>query len=139
MAKPLGPKSLLIREAIQAHPDKGNTELAELIGSSDARREDKIKVTANDVAQQRQAMKKAGAAVPVRATSGGAKKGGAKGGRRRAGAQAVTGPAAQPRPTAAPAASPVDLIDKAFALAEECGGLEQLKKLVDRLTEAQGR
>jgi hypothetical protein len=30
-------------------------------------------------------------------------------------------------------ASPIDLIDKTFALAEECGGIEQLKRLVNRL------
>jgi len=33
----------------------------------------------------------------------------------------------------------VDLIDKAFALAHECGGIEQLKRLVDRLAGMQGR
>jgi hypothetical protein len=31
------------------------------------------------------------------------------------------------------AASPVDLIDKTFAPAVECGGFEQIKKLVNRL------
>ena len=43
MSKPLGPKSLLIRDAIKAHPHMGNTELAELINSSDARKDDKIR------------------------------------------------------------------------------------------------
>jgi hypothetical protein len=39
-----------------------------------------------------------------------------------------------PKPGSKPAgASPVDLIDKAFALAQECGGIDQLKRLVDRL------
>ena len=37
---------------------------------------------------------------------------------------------------AAPSASPVDLIDKAFTLAQECGGFEQVKRLVDRLAGA---
>ena len=38
------------------------------------------------------------------------------------------------RSVPAPAvASPIDLIDKTFALAEECGGIEQLKRLVNRL------
>ena len=31
MAKPLGPKSMLIREAIKAHPKLGNKELAEML------------------------------------------------------------------------------------------------------------
>jgi hypothetical protein len=61
MAKPLGPKSRLIREALGTHPDTGNTELAELINDADERMDDKIKVTAQDVAAQRQAMKKPGA------------------------------------------------------------------------------
>lgn len=65
MAKPLGPKTILIREAIAAHPDKGNTDLAEMINSSDARKEDKIKVTAQEVASQKQAMKKS-AAMPAK-------------------------------------------------------------------------
>lgn len=142
MAKPLGPKSLLIREAIRAHADLGNTELAELINSSDARKEDKIKVTANDVAQQRQAMKKAGETVPTPTRGGGMKKGGARGGRRRAAAQASAAPAGLPQSAGAavaPSASPLDLIDKAFALADECGGFEQLKRLVDRLAQVQGK
>src|SRR5260221_210515 len=68
MAKPLGPKSRLIREALGTHPDKGNTELAELINDADDRMDDKIKVTAQDVAAQRQAMKKPGAlTVPAAA------------------------------------------------------------------------
>jgi hypothetical protein len=33
----------------------------------------------------------------------------------------------------------VDLIDKAFALAQECGGIDQLKRLVDRLAGMRGR
>jgi peptide subunit release factor RF-3 len=41
MAKPLGPKSLLIRQAIIAHPDKGNTELAEMLMDSADRLDDK--------------------------------------------------------------------------------------------------
>jgi hypothetical protein len=38
---------------------------------------------------------------------------------------------------AAPSASPVDLIDKALDLAQQCGGLAALKKLVDRLADMQ--
>jgi hypothetical protein len=73
----LAVSTLLIREAIKSDSDKGNTGLAELINGSDARKEDKIKVTANDVAQQRQAIKKAGTAVPAPTRGGRGKKGGA--------------------------------------------------------------
>jgi hypothetical protein len=123
MAKPLGPKSLLIRKAIGEHPDKGNTELAEMLNDAEERMDDKIKVTAQDVATQRQAMKKAGTAPPA------AKPGRKKPGRKPA--SAATPATTQPGPPAA--ASPVDLIDKTLDLAQQCGGLAALKKLVDRL------
>jgi hypothetical protein len=42
----------------------------EMINASDARREDKIKVSAQDVAMQRQAMKKAVAAAALAAAEG---------------------------------------------------------------------
>ena len=138
MAKPLGPKSLLIRDAIKAHPNMGNTELAEMINSSDARREDKISVKPGDIAQQKQAMKKAGE-LPKAGTGTGGKKGRGKGDRCAAGQQAASAPAAPPR-AAAPAASsanPVDLIDKALDLAQQCGGVAALKRLVDRLADMQ--
>jgi hypothetical protein len=121
MAKPLGAKSRLIREAIAAHPKTGNTDLAKLIMSGDARTEDGIKVSANDVAQQRIQMKKAGGEP--------AKKPGRKPGR--------TPPVAVPAVTAAaPAvkkAGPADLIARLFALADECGGMAELKQMVDLL------
>jgi hypothetical protein len=128
MAKPLGPKSLLIRDAVNAHPDMGNTELAEMINASPARKEDKISVKPGDIAQQKQAMKKAGvlpAAAP--AAKPARKKPGRKPGRKPA-------PAAPRVPSAA---SPVDLIDKALDLAQQCGGVAALKKLVDRLADMQ--
>jgi hypothetical protein len=58
MAKPLGAKSILIREAIKANPKKGNKEIAELLNDAPERKDDKIKVSVADVAQQKQAMKK---------------------------------------------------------------------------------
>ena len=138
MSKPLGPKSLLIRDAIKAHPNKGNKEIAELINDSHDRMDDKIKVTPQDIAQQKQAMKKAGgeAAAPTPAAKpapAGQTKG--KGGRPR---KAAT-PAAAPAPRAAVAsASPVDLIDKTLDLAQQAGGVAALKRLVDRLADMQG-
>jgi hypothetical protein len=140
MAKPLGPKSLLIRQAITASPDLGNTALAAQINGSDARSKDKIKVTANDVAQQRQAMKKAGAAL----ASAAAARPGAIPPRRKPGSKPRGKPAAAPgqiaaRTAPAPATvGPVELIDRVFALADTCGGLEQLSRLVVRLVQARG-
>src|SRR4051794_28897026 len=61
MAKPLGTKSRVIRAAIAANPDKGNTELAEMLNDSQDRLDDKLMFTAPDVAAQKQAMKKPGA------------------------------------------------------------------------------
>ena len=74
MAKPIGPKSLLIRQAITAHPDKTPKELAELLNDSHDRMDDKLKFTPNDISQQKQAMKKPGAttapaAAPAAAAS----------------------------------------------------------------------
>jgi hypothetical protein len=60
MAKPLGEKSRLIRDAINNNPGRGNTELAQRVNDSDAAKKAKIEVKASDVAQQKQAMKKAG-------------------------------------------------------------------------------
>jgi hypothetical protein len=129
MAQQLGPKSILIREAIIANPNKGNTELAAFLNDSDDRKADKIKVTMQDVASQKQAMKKAG--IEPAATVG--KKRGRKPGQK----AAASLPTTQPKAAAFSSAGPIDLIDKTFALAQECGGIEQLKRLVDRLTGVQ--
>ena len=56
MAKPIGPKSMLIRNAIAANPGKGNTELAEIINFSERANQGGVTVTAMDVAQQKQAL-----------------------------------------------------------------------------------
>jgi hypothetical protein len=137
MAKPLGPKSKLIRDAIKAHPDMGNTELAELINGSDARREDKARVKAGDIAKQKQALKKAGDLPKAAAGKGRGRRGGKRRGRRAGGGQATAAPPRQPPPAApaAASASPVDLIDRALDLAQQCGGVAALKRLVDRLAE----
>jgi hypothetical protein len=129
MAKPLGPKSFLIRNAITAHPGKTPKEIADLLNDADERMDDKIKVTPNDVSQQKQAMKKPGAqkapAAAKKPSGNGRRKPGRKPGRKPA--------AAAPRASSAAAANPVELIDSTFALAQQCGGIQQLKKLVDRL------
>jgi hypothetical protein len=127
MAQPLGPKSLLIREAIMANPDKGNTELAAFLNDADERMDDKFKITAQDVAAQKQAMKKAGIEPPAA--------GGKKRGRKPGQKAAASPPSVQPKASAVSSASPVDLIDKTFMLAQECGGIEQLQRLVNRLAQ----
>jgi hypothetical protein len=133
MAKPLGPKSLLIRDAINAHPDKSPKELAEMINSSPARKEDRLEVKPAEISQQKQVMKKAGA-TPATGTG---TKGRGKGGRQPATAGAGTATAAPARPAAVAAANPVDLIDKALDLAQQCGSVAALKRLVDRLADMQ--
>lgn len=146
MAKPLGAKSLLIRAAIQAHPDKGNKNIAELLNDSHDRMDDKIEVTPQDVAQQKQQMKKPGATMPAAAQTPTpepangvpapespvpAKRGRPKGSLGKP-KKAVVAPA----PKAAPSsASPADLIDRVFALAEQCGGFKALQRVVNRLAE----
>jgi hypothetical protein len=126
MAKPLGAKSLLIRDAIKAHPKMGNTGLAKLINSSDARKEDKIEVKAADVAQQRQAMKKLAEGPAATAALKPKKKPGTK-------PKAAIANAA-PATTKAQA-SPADVIDGVLTLAKKCGGLGELKRLVDRMAQ----
>ena len=137
MAKPLGQKSILIRTAIQANPRKGNTELAEMLNDADERMDDKIKVTAQDVATQRQAMKKPGAQTAPAAASMQPAATASKpveNGRRKPGRKPGNKPGAAARQSApAASASPVDLIDRTLALAQQCGGVDQLKRLVDRI------
>lgn len=137
MAKPIGPKTSLIREAITANPGVQNKELAEMINSSDAREQDKIKVTPFEVAEQRQRMKKAGAQMPSAAAapaSNGKKRGRPKGSGARKTTRKSTSSHGSPKSiTAHGFASPVDLIDSVFALADRAGGMGELKRLVDRL------
>jgi hypothetical protein len=142
MAKPLSAKGLVIRAAIQAHPELGNTKLAELINDSPDPRDDNLKVTVSDVATQRQALKKAAAgsnhaaspatkpvAAPARP-----RKQKRKGGRKaRARVAANATPAVERQPVVAPAVRPVELLGKVFDLATEVGGFGELKQLVDRL------
>lgn len=124
MAKPLGPKSLLIRDAIKAHPHMGNTELAELINSSDARKEDRIEVKANDIAQQKQAMKKAGESAPADTGKGG----GTKRGRKPAASAATASTA--PNPAKKPAAAQAASTSSQGGVADH---VEAIKKAVDQL------
>src|SRR3954447_22763845 len=65
MAKSFGAKTLLIRDALQAHPDKGPKEIADLINASDARKQDRIEIKPIDVSQQKLALKKAAQVEPV--------------------------------------------------------------------------
>jgi len=138
MAKPLGPKSKLIREAISANPGTRNKKLAELLNEAAQRTIDKIKVTASDVAQQRQVLKDLGAnlSASVQPASKPAADGRKKPGRK-PGLQAAAPAAAKPASTSAQA-SPIDLIDRTLDLAQQCGGVAALKRLVDRIAEMQG-
>jgi hypothetical protein len=152
MAKPIGPKTALIRDAIKANPDKGNTELANLINASEERKLDKLSVTANDIAQQKLALKnlakgngapasakgkRAKAAQQAAPSSNGAKKQKRKPGRKpKAKTAASSAPVAQRQ---AASVRPVELLRQVFDLAQDCGGVGELKQLVDRLAEMPGR
>jgi hypothetical protein len=137
MAKELSEKSKVIREAIAANPDLGNTDLASLINAADARKKDKIAVTATDVNNQKQALKamggkkaaepKAVAPAPNLTRNGAPRK---KPGRK-------PGHKATAAPVAAPAkqASVVAVVDQVFTLANQVGGMEQLRRLVERLAQ----
>ena len=104
----------------------GNKEIAETLMDSNDRLDDKIKVTPQDVAQQKQQMKKAGT-LPT----------GKKRGRPPGSAQPKQPATLAPATSAS--ASPVDLIDKTIDLAQQCGGVAALKKLVDRLADMGNR
>jgi hypothetical protein len=144
MAKPLGAKSILIREAIKANPKLANKGLAEKLMDSNDRMDDKIKVTPADIAQQKQQMKVAGkngkspvaskpaapALAPVSATP---PVKGKRGRPRKVAAPTAAPVPVSPRPSTSGSVSPVDLIDGVFNLASQCGGVASLKKLVDRL------
>jgi hypothetical protein len=118
MAKPLGEKSRIIRDAITANPKLGNTKVAALLNGHDDRKKDKLEFKAQDVAQQKVALKKA-AGGPTRR-------------KRKA--------AVKPVPAAATATlkattsqehkNPVALVERVFALARDCGGMGALKDLV---------
>jgi hypothetical protein len=126
MAKPLSPKSKLIREALKANPNLGNADLARQINSSDARKEDKIKVTATDVGNQKQALKAMNATARKKAKA-----------HKPATSMAANKPQATPMKAtngATKAVSPVELVERVFDLADQCGGFAQLKRLVGRLS-----
>ncbi len=93
-------------------------------------------MTPFEVAEQRQKLKKLAVKEPAGAPAkpAGKKRGRPKGtGKAKASPAArVTSPAASPR-----GAGPVDLIDLLFDFAEECGGLGQLKRLVDRIAQVE--
>jgi hypothetical protein len=148
MAKPLSPRSTVIRDAIAANPDLGNTDLAALINGSAARKQDKITVTATDVNNQKQALKamaqtaakksptpEPAPAAPAAATKPQLTRDGTprkKPGRKPGYKNPVATPvAASVKPVKV--ASAVGVVESVFGLAEQVGGMAQLKRLVDRL------
>jgi len=136
MAKPLSLKSRIIRKAIQVHPNLTNKELAEKLNASAECKQEDIEVTPLDVSQQKVALKKLG----VKGTAPEAPKAEAAAAepapRKRMGRPKGSGK--RKAPSTLVVGNPVDLIDQVFTLAQACGGLAGLKKLVDRL-EGMGR
>ncbi len=125
MAKPLSEKSRLVREAIEANPGIGNTEVAALLNGHEGRKKDRLEFKAADVGNQRVALKKAAGQPPSRRKKRG----------RRPGAKAALPPtAARPTPPTA-ANNTVELVERVFALADAVGGMAALKRLVDRLAD----
>ena len=113
------------------YPDKGNTELAELFDDSTDPLNDKIEIKAQDLAQRRQALKKASAAkttaaapteTEAYAVSG---RGASDHGRKRAGrkprpnrgCKAASAQAAMRAAAPMKAASAIDVIESVFGLA----------------------
>jgi hypothetical protein len=153
MAKPLGEKSRIIREAIKKHPNRGNTELATFLNDAQDRLDDKFEFKAAEVAQQKIALKKvadrpaatqpatasvAEAETPPEsaepATTEPKRKGTKKRGRPLGRKTTVAPAAARVQPAVAPKqVNPADLLDRVFDLAAECGGIEQLRRIVERL------
>jgi hypothetical protein len=140
MAKQLSLKTRVIREAISANPDKGPKAVAALVNKAEERERDGIHVTPTEVAHQQLALQKEGAVRPPPAPPA------PEAPVRRAAPE----PEPEPEPVkpapkkrvrepilreapARPALSAVELIDRVFALADDCGGMAQLKRLVDRL------
>lgn len=139
MAKTLTPKTQAIREAILAHPDTGPKALAQLINNAEEREADGVHVTPGEVASQQQAMRRTGASLPAKPAEE---------------PRPAKKPRPEPEPVAeeeeappprkerkAPARKPdlLDLLDKVVELATECGGIGELKRIVDRLIELRGR
>jgi hypothetical protein len=122
MAKPLSEKSRLIREAIEANPGTGNTEIATLLNGHEDRKKDKLEFKAADVGNQRVALKKASGQPPAKRKAG-----------RRTSKESTPPTAARPMPPVT--AGPLELIERVFALADALGGMGALKRLVDRMAD----
>ena len=131
MAKPLGPKSTLIREAINHNPALGNTELAQLINGSETAKREKIEVKPSDIAQQKQVMKKArGKTAPARASARAEPAATRKptGNGRRKGARKRQG-GARPHAAAPPPGDVVDDVAAVKKLVEKLGA-DQVRRIV---------
>jgi hypothetical protein len=114
-------------------------EIADLLNDAEERMDDKIKVTPNDVSQQKQAMTKPGAqpaakTAPANEAAAPAEKP-VGNGRRKPGRKPGPKPAVAASRAAASStsANPVDLIEQTLELASRAGGVAALKRLVDTL------
>lgn len=130
MAKPLGAKASSARR-LRIIPTRATRRLP---NCSTTQTDDKLKFAANDVAAQKQAMKKGSPTPAPSAPASAAERPAPKKPGRKPGQTAVT-----TAPRGASAASPVDLIDKTLDLAQQAGGVRALKRLVDRIADMQKR
>lgn len=137
MAKPLSLKSKVIRHALAAHLQMGNKALAERLNGDPAHATSGVTVKASDVAQQKQALKATGFTHGPTAAAEQKRRGRKPGSKNKPRAVAPAAARVTAGPVLAPAAvSPVDLIDRVFVLAEQCGGMGQLRRLVEKLAGA---
>ncbi len=132
-------KSQVIRDAIAENPGLSTAELVELLNDSTDRMDDKLVFTEADVASVRKSLRRRGPAREASERAAPEPVAETPPPQRDAPARKQPKPRQAPTPAAASAASPVELIDKVFDLAKECGGFEQLKRLVDRIAEIRRR
>ncbi len=161
MAKTLSEKSIIIRRALAAHPAKGNTELAAMLNDAVERLDDRFKFTGQEVANQKQMMKKPGVTkvdeplspspvvklaetvaeivadepAPAPATPEPKRRGRKPGAKNKPRATAPAAARTTPRPAPA-TVSAADLVGRVFALAKDCGGMGELRRLVEALAGA---
>jgi hypothetical protein len=125
----------VIRDALAESPGLRTADLVEALNDHTDRLDDKLSFSEGDVLAVRKTMKKSRQAPTISPATPEAVP--------EPPAPVEVAPPKQTKPrrieSETSATSPVDLIDKVFDLAKECGGIDQLKRLVDRIAEIRRR
>lgn len=121
MAKPLSPKSIVIRRMLAAHPDLSSGEIARLCNAEPERESDFIEVSSTDVTIQRNALAKRKEDTeddeprePLRSVA-----------------------PSVPSPARSSLLDPLDVLDAIEDLkrvAQRLGGYDQVRRIIDRLS-----